>query len=200
MQIIEMKISEVRPYENNPRKITEEAIQKVAASIREFGFKQPIIIDKNNVIIAGHTRLKAAEFLGLETVPVIRADDLTPEQVKAYRLADNKVAEATDWDMNALDKELAEILDIDMDEFGFDIADIDPDAFDDDFTLPDGDKDGATMTFTLANEQADYIKAAIDKVIKESNAIDDEIKNFGNTNRNGNALYRLVKEWAEQRK
>ena len=118
MQIIEMKISEVKPYSNNPRKITEEAIQKVAASIREFGFKQPIVIDKNNVIIAGHTRLKAAEFLGLETVPVIRADDLTPEQVKAYRLADNKVAEATDWDMNALDKELAEILDIDMDEFG----------------------------------------------------------------------------------
>ena len=200
MQIIEMKISEVKPYSNNPRKITEEAIQKVAASIREFGFKQPIIIDKNNVIIAGHTRLKAAELLGLETVPVIRADDLTPEQVKAYRLADNKVAEATDWDMNALDKELAEILDIDMDEFGFDIADIDPDAFDDDFTLPDGDKDGATMTFTLANEQADFIKGAIDKVIKESNTIDDEIKNFGNTNRNGNALYRLVKEWAELRK
>lgn len=200
MQIIEMKISEVKPYENNPRKISEEAIQRVAASIREFGFKQPIVIDKNNVIIAGHTRLKAAELLGLKTVPVIRADDLTPEQVKAYRLADNKVAEATDWDMNALDKELAEILDIDMDEFGFDIADIDPDAFDDDFTLPDGDKDGATMTFTLANEQADFIKASIDKVIKESNAIDDEIKNFGNTNRNGNALYRLVKEWAELRK
>ena len=200
MQIIEMKISEVRPYENNPRKITEEAIQKVAASIREFGFKQPIVVDRNNVIIAGHTRLKAAELLGLETVPTIRADDLTPEQVKAYRLADNKVAEATDWDMNALDKELAEILDIDMDEFGFDIADIDPDAFDDDFTLPDGDKDGATMTFTLANEQADFIKASIDKVIKESDAIDNEIKNFGNTNRNGNALYRLVKEWAELRK
>ena len=200
MQIIEMKISEVKPYSNNPRKISEEAIQRVAASIREFGFKQPIVIDSNSVIIAGHTRLKAAELLGLETVPVIRADDLTPEQVKAYRLADNKVAEATDWDMNALDKELAEILDIDMDEFGFDIADIDPDAFDDDFTLPDGDKDGATMTFTLANEQADFIKGAIDKVINESNAIDDEIKNFGNTNRNGNALYRLVKEWAEQRK
>lgn len=200
MQIIEMKISEVKPYENNPRKIPEEAIQRVAASIREFGFKQPIVIDKNNVIIAGHTRLKAAELLGLETVPVIRADDLTPEQVKAYRLADNKVAEVTDWDMNALDKELVEILDIDMDEFGFDIADIDPDAFDDDFTLPDGDKDGATMTFTLANEQADYIKAAIDTVIRESKGIDDEIKNFGNTNRNGNALYRLVKEWAEQRK
>lgn len=200
MQIIEMKISEVKPYSNNPRKISEEAIQRVAASIREFGFKQPIVIDSNSVIIAGHTRLKAAELLGLETVPVIRADDLTPEQVKAYRLADNKVAEATDWDMNALDKELAEILDIDMDEFGFDIADIDPDAFDDDFTLPDGDKDGATMTFTLANEQAAFIKGAIDKVIKESNTIDDEIKNFGNTNRNGNALYRLVKEWAEQRK
>ena len=95
MQIIEMKISEVKQYSNNPRKISEEAIQRVAASIREFGFKQPIVIDSNSVIIAGHTRLKAAELLGLETVPVIRADDLTPEQVKAYRLADNKVAEAT---------------------------------------------------------------------------------------------------------
>ena len=118
MQIKEMKTSELIPYENNPRK-NDAAVEKVAASIREFGFKVPIVIDRNNVIAAGHTRLKAAELLGLETVPVIMADDLTDEQIKAFRLADNKTGELAEWDFARLKEELEKIQEIDMDEFGF---------------------------------------------------------------------------------
>ena len=118
IEIIMMPVSSIRPYENNPRK-NDNAVDKVAASIQEFGFKVPMILDKNGVIVAGHTRLKAALKLGLKEVPVILADDLTDEQVKAFRLADNKTAELADWDFEALKKELAEIPDIDMAEFGF---------------------------------------------------------------------------------
>ena len=119
IEIIMMPVSSIRPYENNPRK-NDNAVDKVAASIQEFGFKVPMILDKNGVIVAGHTRLKAALKLGLKEVPVILADDLTDEQVKAFRLADNKTAELADWDFEALEKELAEISDIDMTSFGFD--------------------------------------------------------------------------------
>lgn len=118
MTVLDMPIGELIPYENNPRN-NEDAVDKVAASIREFGFRVPIIVDKNNVIVAGHTRLKAAELLGLEIVPVIRADDLSDEQIKAYRLADNKTAEFADWDFSKLEEELAELAEIDMTAFGF---------------------------------------------------------------------------------
>lgn len=119
MTVIEMPIGELVPYENNPRK-NEAAVEAVAASIKEFGFKVPIIIDKENVIVAGHTRLKAAKKLGLETVPVVRADDLTEEQAKAFRLADNKTAEFAEWDFEKLEEKLAGIENIDMSQFGFD--------------------------------------------------------------------------------
>lgn len=121
MNIIDKSIAELTPYEKNPRK-NDGAVAKVAASIKEFGFKVPIVIDKDGVIVAGHTRLKAAESLGMETVPCIVADDLTDEQIKAFRLADNKVAEFAEWDLDALAEELADISEIDMDEFGFDEA------------------------------------------------------------------------------
>lgn len=108
MNITERKISDIIPYENNPRN-NENAIEKVAESIREFGFKVPIIVDKGGIIVAGHTRLEAAKLLGLKKVPVIVADDLTPEQVKAFRLADNKVAEFSTWDFKKLNEELSEL-------------------------------------------------------------------------------------------
>lgn len=117
MQIIERKISELKPYANNPR-LNDGAVDAVAASIKNFGFKVPIILDRDGEIIAGHTRLKAAQKLKMKTVPVIIADDLTPEQVKAFRLADNKVGELAGWDFEKLDLELAEI-DLDMSQFGF---------------------------------------------------------------------------------
>ena len=104
-------IEDINPYEKNPRK-NEDAVRDVAESIRHFGFKVPIIVDKEGVIIAGHTRLKAAKKLGMTEVPVIQADDLTEEQAKAFRVADNKVAERSLWDIDILKDELADLDDI----------------------------------------------------------------------------------------
>lgn len=117
MNVKQMQADELIPYENNPR-FNENAVDKVAASIKEFGFKVPIIVDSKNVIVAGHTRLLAAKELGMEQVPVIVADDLTDNQIKAFRLADNKVSEFSEWDFEMLEAELSEI-ESDMDEFGF---------------------------------------------------------------------------------
>lgn len=122
MEIITKKVDELIPYEKNPRK-NDEAVEYVANSIKEFGFKVPIVIDKDNVIIAGHTRLKGAKKLGLKEVPCIVADDLTEEQVKAFRLADNKVSEVAEWDMTLLGEELLDIEDLDMTDFGFELFD-----------------------------------------------------------------------------
>lgn len=120
MQIIYKSIEEIKPYENNPR-INDEAVEYVANSIKKFGFRNPIILDKNNVIICGHTRLLASKELKLKEVPCIMADDLTDEQVKALRLADNKVAEKSMWDYSKLDEELEDILNIDTSKFDFSI-------------------------------------------------------------------------------
>ena len=116
-KIVIKDVSELKAYENNPRN-NDEAVEAVANSIREFGFKIPIDIDKDNVIIAGHTRLRAAKHLGLKEVPCILCDDLTPEQVKAFRIIDNKTAEIALWDLEKLNQEL-EGIKMDMEEFGF---------------------------------------------------------------------------------
>lgn len=113
-----MAINDLIPYANNPRQ-NDNAVDAVAESIKDFGFKVPIVIDSQNEIVTGHTRLKAAKKLGLDEVPVIVADDLTPEQVKAFRLADNKTGELADWDEDLLEGELAKILNIDMSLYGF---------------------------------------------------------------------------------
>ncbi len=125
MDIKVQKTEDLIPYEKNPRH-NEEAITAVAKSIEKFGFKVPIVVDASNVIVNGHTRLKAAKYLGLKEVPTIIADDLTPEQIKAFRLADNKVGEIATWDEELLNAELDELadLDFDMTEFGFDLPDI----------------------------------------------------------------------------
>ena len=132
-QIKEVPIGDVKPYENNPRN-NDGAVEATANSIKEFGWQQPIVVDKDMVIIAGHTRLKAAKQLGLKRVPIVVAD-LSEEQAKAYRLADNKTGELADWDMGLLDDELAEIANIDMSDFGFDldIPDDGEEAQEDDF-------------------------------------------------------------------
>lgn len=122
MEFVNKKLSEIKPYKKNPRD-NEEAVGPVAESIKEFGFKVPIVIDKNGEIVNGHTRYKAAKKLGLETVPVIVADDLSDEQIKAFRLADNKVGEIAVWDLDLLNEELNDILDLDMSAFGFDVLD-----------------------------------------------------------------------------
>ena len=123
MEIKMLKLEELKPYENNPR-FNDNAVEYVAKSIKEFGFKVPIIIDKNNEIVAGHTRYKASLKLGLNEVPCIIADDLNEEQIKAFRLADNKVSEQATWNYDLLDIELDDIdlsdFDFDMKDFGFD--------------------------------------------------------------------------------
>lgn len=138
MKIEYKNIDEVIPYENNPRH-NEEAIEYVANSIQEFGFKVPIIVDKDNVIVTGHTRLKAAQKLGLEKVPVIYADDLTEDQIKAFRIADNKTGEKAGWDLDKLKIELEDLDNFDMTDFGFGdfelsmlTDDLEPEPYDDD--------------------------------------------------------------------
>lgn len=133
MKIIELPTGDLIPYENNPRN-NAPAVKAVAESIKQFGFKVPIVIDKNNIIVAGHTRHQAALLLGLSAVPAIRATDLTDEQVRAFRLADNKTAELAEWDDEKLNLELAQLSAFDMSAFGFEELDdtADVDEIDDD--------------------------------------------------------------------
>lgn len=120
-QIIYLTHEEVKPYEKNPR-FNDEAVEKVANSIKEFGFKVPIIIDKNNVIVTGHTRYKASQLLGMDKIPCLRATDLTPKQIKAFRVADNKVAEFSSWDFDLLNEELIDLQeDFNLSDFGFEL-------------------------------------------------------------------------------
>ncbi len=128
-------ISEVIPYERNPRQ-NDDAVQYVMESIKEFGFINPILLDGNGTIMAGHTRLKAAKELGMTEVPVVYVDELNEEQVKAFRLADNKTAEFASWDEGLLEQELADILDLDMSLFGFgEESSLGDDLLDDTYTM-----------------------------------------------------------------
>lgn len=180
MQIIEKAIAELKEYQNNPRN-NDEAVEAVAESIKQFGFKVPIVIDNKNVIVCGHTRLKAAERLGLSSVPCIVADDLTDEQIKAYRLADNKTAELAEWDFDALEKELAELtaFDVDMSAFGFDdleeyehISELleDESAMS---LLNDNEKTTFNITFVFPIEKEEMIKNYIKDIGKDN--LTDEI-------------------------
>lgn len=158
MNIIEKHLNEIKPYEKNPRK-NDEAVKYVAKSIKEFGFKVPVVIDKDGVIIAGHTRYKAAKKLQLDTVPCIIADDLTEEQIKAFRLADNKVSEKAEWDIDLLSEELNDILELDMADFGFEdvLQDLEDsaEAEEDDFVaeLPEEPNSKLGQVYKLGNHR-----------------------------------------------
>lgn len=117
LNVIHLKVSNLIAYENNPRK-NDDAVDAVASSIKSFGFKVPVIVDSNNVIIAGHTRVKACKKLGITEVPCVIADDLTEDQIKAFRLADNKTSELAEWDLDKLSEEL-KFIEMDMSQFGF---------------------------------------------------------------------------------
>ena len=131
MKIVDKPIEWLKPYENNPRN-NEQAVEAVANSIKEFGFKVPIVATIDGEIVNGHTRFKAAKFLKLKTVPVLIADDLTEEQIKAFRLADNKTGELADWDVELLYSELDELTGFDMTMFGFEDIDFSLDDFEED--------------------------------------------------------------------
>lgn len=152
MKVEDMKLSELKPYEKNPRK-NDRAVEPVANSIKEFGFRVPLVIDKDNVIVTGHTRYKAAKKLGMETVPCIKADDLSDEQIKAFRLADNKVGEISEWDTELLDLECADLFadsNIDLELFGF-LNDENSDEPDDDEYAPINDE-GYSGTQQMENK------------------------------------------------
>lgn len=194
MEIVELKLSQLKPYEKNARKHEDYDISAIMASIETFGFRDPIgVWSEDNIIVEGHGRYEAAKRLKLKTVPCIRLDDMTDEERRAYALAHNKTAELSSWLDGTLFDELNEIS-IDMTKFGFEET---PDIndFDMDFTLPDGDKpEIESMSFTLHRDQKSLIEYALSIVG------DDVSETFGNTNKNGNALYEIVKQWAEQKK
>lgn len=156
MEIVNKNIDEIIPYENNPRD-NEKAVDYVLKSIKQFGFKVPIIIDKNNIIVTGHTRLKAAQKLGLKEVPVIMADDLTEEQIKAFRLADNKVSEYSIWDNKLL---LEELESIGSGIFtGFDISELFDDILDEkDNSLLEENEAGVEYIITIKTQDKEKIE------------------------------------------
>ena len=114
MKVNNVDIKSIKPYAKNPRKISDKAVKMVANSIKEFGFQQPIVVDKNNIIVVGHTRFQASATLGMKEVPVV-VGDFTEEQAKAYRIADNRINEETGWDYTALQEELNTLLNLDVD-------------------------------------------------------------------------------------
>lgn len=189
INVIYKNVEELIPYVNNPRDNTD-AIDKVASSIKNFGFKVPIVIDNQNEIITGHTRLLASKKLGLKEVPVIVAGDLSEAQVKAFRIADNRVSEYAKWDEDLLKIELEELQDLDFEyDFDFDFElehDEEIDSFIDDLMENEfyeqgkiDERDTFNVTFTFDNENKD----AIDTFIKENgkqyivNLITEEAKN-----------------------
>ena len=196
MKIENKKISDVKPYQKNPR--IKKDIKIVADSIKQFGWQQPIVVDSGGVIIVGHSRYEAAKLLKLETVPVLIAD-LSPEKAKAYRIADNKTNQYSDWDFPLLNKEFGDLLDInfDLELTGFNNEELEKIITtyknNEDVEFPSieniENREWIDMTFTLHNDQADFIKDVI-KNYKSSNNIDHE----QNTNSNGNAIYYICLE------
>ena len=180
-EIIQMKLKDIHPYPGNPR-INDDAVEAVANSIKEFGFKNPILVDGEHVIIAGHTRYKASKRLKLKEVPVIVADDLTEQQVKALRIADNKTSELSDWDGDLLGKELADIIDIDMSQFGFtesdaeDAADVDGQPYSMNVKIPQYEIQGdcPEISDMLDSARADELI----QHIEEAEGVTDEEKDF----------------------
>ena len=186
-----MGLKSIKPYENNPRK-NAEAIDIVKKSIEQCGYIAPIVVDENMVILAGHTRYNALKELGRTECEVMVVEGLTDEQKRKYRLLDNKTNEFAAWDFELLEDEL---FDLDFDDLDIDWGIISPDDFGETFELPDGDKNEiCQMSFTLHEKQAELIKSAMDYVK------DVTFETFGNENKNGNCLYEVVREWAEQKK
>ena len=190
MNIIQRELDSIRPYAANAKKHDATQVANVAESIRQYGFVQPIVIDRDGVIVIGHCRALAAKKLGMKEVPCVCVDDLTPEQVKALRVIDNKTNESP-WDMDLL---AAELPGLDLEGFEFDWGIENEDEYGTDFSLPDGDKSEiCQMTFTLHEQQKELIEYAM-------TCVEDEItETFGNANKNGNALYEVIRQWAAQK-
>jgi hypothetical protein len=193
-------IKQVRSNPDNPRLIKDYKFEKLVNSIKEFPQMldlRPIVVNQDMIVLGGNMRLKACEEAGLKEVPIIFADNLTPEQEKEFIIKDNSSFGEWDWDLLANEWNTDQLIDWGMDlpkEWA-----LDPEELGEDFSLADGDKEPfQQMTFKLADEQAEQIKNALDDIKKL-----DEFKyveTFANENSNGNALYLIIMQWAEQRK
>ena len=195
LKIEYVDINTIKPYEKNAKLHPQEQIEQIKKSIQEFGNNDPIAV-WHNEIVEGHGRYEAIKQLGGGLVPIIRLDNLSDEERKAYALVHNKLTMNSDFDFNMLDSELAE-LDIDMEQFGFDSLELDENDFGTEFSLKDGDREPIqTMSITLSDDQAETINEAIIKM-KQT----DTFKNYEgiNQNSNGNALYLVVLEWLMQK-
>ena len=199
--IKKMKLKDIKPNPNNPRVLRDDKFQKLKQSITEFPKMlslRPMVIDENNVVLGGNMRLRALQELGFTDVEeawVKRSSDLTEDEKKRFIIADNVAFGEWDWDTLANDWEV-----VDLEAWGLDIPQFDrPEDFDEDFLLPEGDKEPfQQMTFTLADEQATILQNAIADIKKT-----EEYKyceTMGNENSNGNALYLIIKQWEGQRK
>jgi ParB-like chromosome segregation protein Spo0J len=196
-----VKISEVKPNPNNPRIIKDDKFAKLVKSIKEFPEMlnlRPIVVNDDMIVLGGNMRLKACKEAGLKEVPIIKASNLTEKQQKEFIIKDNVGFGEWDWDSLANEWEAEELTEwgLDVPEFGgVELSE----EFGEDFSLKDGDKEPfQQMTFTLADEQAEQIKNAITDI-----KTTDEYKyceTLGNENSNGNALYLIIMQWAEQRK
>lgn len=196
-QVKKVDVAKLIPYINNAKIHSDLQITKLASSIREFGFVNPVLIDKDFNVIAGHGRLMAAQMLDMKQVPCLFIEGLSEAQRKAYILADNRLGEFAEWDMNLVGLELGELseMNFDVDLTGFELPNVDMDDFGTSFDLDNGGKpEICQMTFTLHEEQKKAIQQAIDSV---GDCVEET---FGNTNRNGNALYEVIRQWAEQKK
>ncbi len=198
MKITNIEIEKIKPYVNNTKKHPETQIKNIAESIKQFGFIQPLVLDKSkdNEIIIGHGRYFASQLIGLDKVPCVFVENLTDEQIRKLRILDNKLNES-EWDDDLLKLELND-LDFGDFEVEFDIEIITPDDFGEDFELPSGDKAPyKQITFTLSNEQAEFIDDCVSKAKQDK--IIDNYDNYGNQNNNGNALYAIIREWEKQK-
>ena len=199
MDIKSIKISKIKRNPNNPRVIKDDKFNKLVKSIKDFPEMlkiRPIVVNNDMIVLGGNMRLKACKEAGFKEVPIIKASELTEEQQREFIIKDNVSGGEWEWEMLSNEWDVEQLEDWGLDIVGFDA---DADEFGEDFSLPDGDKEPfQQMTFTLADEQAEQIKNAIAD-IKET----EEYKyaeTMGNENSNGNALYLIIMQWAEQRK
>jgi len=192
-------IRQIRQNPDNPRVIKDNKFQKLVKSITELPQMlelRPIVVNRDMIVLGGNMRLKACEAAGLTEVPVVFADNLTPEQEREFIVKDNSSFGEWDWDLLANEWDVEQLQDWGIDIGGFDLS---PNEFDESFELPDGDKSPfQQMTFTMADEQQTIIKNAIDDIKKTEEY--KYVETFGNENGNGNALYLIVSQWAEQKK
>jgi len=194
-----MKITDIKPNPENPRIIKDHKFKQLVESIKSFPKMlelRPIVIDENNVVLGGNMRLKACTEAGLTDVPVIYAKDLTEEQKKEFIIKDNVGYGEWDWEDLANSWDVEQITDWGLDINGFDVN---ANELSNEFSLPSGDKSPfQQMTFTLADEQSIQIKNAIEEIKRTEEY--KFVETMGNENSNGNALYLIIMQWAEQKK